>query len=240
MSGKQGWVFKQVYNMMFCNKWILDKYLKFLLLLKRTSACFRERSIMTKQERREQILNTACRLFSQKGYHGTTIRDISEACGILSGSLYAHIRTKEDLLYEITNRGAESFLNSLRPIVEKDISATEKLRQAVIAHIKVVEENLEAATVYFHEWKGLSRERLCEIQAKRDQYENMWANIVSRGIQEGEFRQVDEKFVRLLLLSVGNWIYQWYRPEGGLSPEEIADRFMDLLLAGLAKRQEEE
>lgn len=193
---------------------------------------------MTRQERKEQILSTACWLFSRKGYHGTTIRDISDACGILSGSLYAHIRTKEDLLYEITNRGAESFLNSLRPIIEKDVSATEKLRQAVIAHIKVVEENLEAATVYFHEWKGLSKERFDEIQAKRDQYEKMWANIVSQGIKEGEFRQVDEKFVRLLLLSVGNWIYQWYRPEGELPPEKIADRFMDLLLSGLANRKQ--
>lgn len=193
---------------------------------------------MTRQERKEQILSTACWLFSRKGYHGTTIRDISDACGILSGSLYAHIRTKEDLLYEITNRGAESFLNSLRPIIEKDVSATEKLRQAVIAHIKVVEENLEAATVYFHEWKGLSKERFDEIQAKRDQYEKMWANIVSQGIKEGEFRQVDEKFVRLLLLSVGNWIYQWYRPEGELPPEKIADRFMDLLLFGLANRKQ--
>lgn len=193
---------------------------------------------MTRQERKEQILSTACWLFSRKGYHGTTIRDISDACGILSGSLYAHIRTKEDLLYEITNRGAESFLNSLRPIIEKDVSATEKLRQAVIAHIKVVEENLEAATVYFHEWKGLSKERFDEIQAKRDQYEKMWANIVSQGIKEEEFRQVDEKFVRLLLLSVGNWIYQWYRPEGELPPEKIADRFMDLLLFGLANRKQ--
>jgi TetR/AcrR family transcriptional regulator, cholesterol catabolism regulator len=195
---------------------------------------------MTKQERKEQILSTACRLFSQKGYHGTTIRDISEACGILSGSLYAHIRTKEDLLYEITNRGAEAFLNSLRPIVENDAPAVEKLRQAVIAHIKVVEANLEAATVYFHEWKGLSKERFCEIQEKRDRYEKMWARLVSQGIREGEFRQVDEKFVRLLLLSVGNWLYQWYRPEGELPPEEIADRFMDLFLDGLANRKQGE
>lgn len=195
---------------------------------------------MTKQERKEQILSTACRLFSQKGYHGTTIRDISEACGILSGSLYAHIRTKEDLLYEITNRGAEAFLNSLRPIVENDAPAVDKLRQAVIAHIKVVEANLEAATVYFHEWKGLSKERFCEIQEKRDRYEKMWARLVSQGIREGEFRQVDEKFVRLLLLSVGNWLYQWYRPEGELLPEEIADRFMDLFLDGLANRKQGE
>ncbi|MBA4601905.1 TetR/AcrR family transcriptional regulator [Thermoactinomyces mirandus] len=191
---------------------------------------------MPRLERREEILKVAGRLFSKKGYHGTTIRDISDACGILSGSLYTHIKTKEDLLYEITDRGAECFLRSIRSIMESDISATEKLRQAVRAHMRVIEANLEAATVFFQEWKSLSEKRFARIQAKRDQYETMWKEILEQGIRQGEFRDTDEKFARLLLLAVGNWVYQWYRPEGDLSAEEIADRFVDLLLEGLKKR----
>jgi AcrR family transcriptional regulator len=191
---------------------------------------------MLRPDRREEILRVACRMFSKKGYHGTTIRDISEACGILSGSLYAHIKSKEDLLYEITDRGAECFLRSLRPIAENSDPATEKLRQAVRAHMKVVEANLEAATVFFQEWRALSEKRFANIRAKRDQYEVMWKEILEQGIRQGEFRDADEKFARLLLLAVGNWAYQWYRPEGELSAEEIADRFVDMLLEGLKKR----
>lgn len=187
---------------------------------------------MPKVGRREEILAIACRLFSQKGYHGTTIRDISEACGILSGSLYAHINTKEDLLYEITERGANAFVQSLQPIVEEKGSATEKMRKAMRAHVRVIEDNMEAATVFFHEWKSLSEERLQKILEKRKAYENLWARIIEQGIREGEFKDLDPKFARLLILSAGNWLYQWYRPHGDLSGEEIADRFVEMLLNG--------
>ncbi|MFC7440369.1 TetR/AcrR family transcriptional regulator [Laceyella putida] len=190
---------------------------------------------MPRRGRREEILAIACRLFSQKGYHGTTIRDISEACGILAGSLYAHINTKEDLLFEITDRGADAFLRSLTPIVESDVPARQKLKLAVRAHIQVVEANLEAATVFFHEWKALTGERFSQIQEKRDQYEGLWATILAEGVREGIFQLQDEKFARLLVLSVGNWIYQWYRPDGELSAEEIADRFVSLMLHGFAR-----
>jgi AcrR family transcriptional regulator len=188
--------------------------------------------MMARVGRREEILAIACRLFSQKGYHGTTIRDISEACGILSGSLYAHINSKEDLLFELTNRGAEAFLNSLEPIVESKKAAFQKLREAVRAHMHVIEENLEAATVFFHEWKALTGDRYVQIQEKRDRYERLWASILEEGIKTGEFKKLDEKLARLLVLSVANWVYQWYRPEGRLKADEIADRFVEMILTG--------
>ncbi|RAL26946.1 TetR/AcrR family transcriptional regulator [Thermoflavimicrobium daqui] len=193
---------------------------------------------MGKVKRKEEILTTACHLFSQKGYHGTTMRDISEACGILAGSLYTHIRSKEDLLYEITDRGAQSFLQSLQQVVNSEKSAAEKLRLALRAHIQVVAENIEAATVFFHEWKALTGERRKQIQKKRDQYELMWKQILLEGIQSGELHDLDGKFARLLLLSVGNWLYQWYKPDGKLSVDEIVDRFMTILLYGFLGQKE--
>ncbi|WP_232336327.1 MULTISPECIES: TetR/AcrR family transcriptional regulator [Thermoactinomyces] len=188
--------------------------------------------MMARVGRREEILAIACRLFSQKGYHGTTIRDISEACGILSGSLYAHINTKEDLLFEITDRGAEAFLGSLEPIVKSGKTASQKLREAVKAHMHVIEANLEAATVFFHEWKALTGDRYEQIRKKRDSYERLWAAILEEGIKSGEFKQLDEKLARLLVLSVANWTYQWYRPGGKLKADEVADRFVEMILIG--------
>ncbi|EGK07334.1 TetR/AcrR family transcriptional regulator [Kroppenstedtia eburnea] len=187
---------------------------------------------MSRIGRREKILEKASQLFRTKGYHGTTIRDISEASGILSGSLYAHIKSKEDLLFEITDRGAELFLRSLRPVVMSEEDPVLKLRKGLVAHIRVITENLEAATVFFHEWKALTEERRRIIQAKRDEYEAMWAELLSEGVNRGSFRLADEKFARLLILSAANGLYQWYNPQGDLSPEEVADRFTTILLSG--------
>ncbi|MGI6125507.1 MAG: TetR/AcrR family transcriptional regulator [Planifilum sp.] len=195
---------------------------------------------MHRVKRKEQILQMACRFFSTKGYHGTTIRDISEASGILSGSLYAHIDSKEDLLFAITDRGAEAFLSSLRPIVGGPGSPREKLKRGPTAHARVVADNMEGATVFFHEWKSLSPERREIIQRKRDEYEALWARIFEEGVEKGEFRGQDPKFARLLLLSAANWLYQWYQPEGPLTPEEIADRFAAILLSGIAVHKEGE
>ncbi|OYD07074.1 TetR/AcrR family transcriptional regulator [Paludifilum halophilum] len=189
--------------------------------------------------RRERILEKSSQLFSKQGYHATTIRDISEACGMLSGSLYAHIQSKEDLLFEITDRGAELFLQSLRPIVDSRADPVDKLRRAMIAHIRVITDNLEAATVFFHEWKSLASERRRIIQQKRDRYERMWARLLSEGVESGAFRIVDEKFARLLILSAANGLYQWYRRSGDLTPEQVADRFTEILLSGLSDGKEE-
>lgn len=182
--------------------------------------------------RREKIMEKASQLFRTKGYHGTTIRDISEASGILSGSLYAHIKSKEDLLFEITDRGAELFLRSLRPVVMSDDDPVVKLRKGLVAHIRVITDNLEAATVFFHEWKALTEKRRRIIQEKRDEYEAMWSTLLAEGVKGGRFRLADEKFARLLILSVANGLYQWYNPKGDLSPEEVADRFTTILLSG--------
>ncbi|PTX63332.1 TetR family transcriptional regulator [Melghirimyces profundicolus] len=192
---------------------------------------------MPKVGRREQILEKASQLFRTKGYHATTIRDISEASGILSGSLYAHIKSKEDLLFEITDRGAEMFLRSLRSVVMSEEDPVTKLRNALVAHIRVITDNLEAATVFFHEWKALTEERRRIIQQKRDEYEAMWARLLSEGEEKGRFRLVDPKFARLLILSAANGLYQWYHPEGELSPEEVADRFADILLSGFTESE---
>ncbi|MCS1351730.1 TetR/AcrR family transcriptional regulator [Mechercharimyces sp. CAU 1602] len=192
---------------------------------------------MGRSQRREEIIEVASRLFHSQGYAATTIRDIAEQAGLLSGSLYAHIQSKEDLLYEISCRGADAFLTAITPIVTEAGTAEEKLRRALAAHAQVVADHLEAATVFFHEWKALSFERREKIQAKRDEYEVCWSQIIVSGMETGEFRQEDEKFIRLLLLSVANWMYEWYRPDGELPPRKIADRYADILLEGLATKK---
>lgn len=194
---------------------------------------------MAERGRRRQILQAAQTLFREKGYHGTTIRDIADMSGVLSGSLYAHIRTKEDLLFEITNEVADHFVANLQVIIESNVSPTVKFHRALVSHIRVVADHLDAATVFSHEWRALTDERRMVIQEKRDLYEQLWAKILDEGVQSGDFQEEDIRFSRVLTLSVANWLYQWYRPEGALSPEEVADRLADVILRGLAKKEAE-
>jgi AcrR family transcriptional regulator len=178
--------------------------------------------------RRDQILAVAARLFSERGYHATSMRDIGEATGILAGSLYSHIRGKEDLLFGIVQRAAESFLTGLEAVLATDAPAQEKLRLAMRAHVDVVAGDPEAARVFHHEWRALTGRRRTEVRKLRRRYESMWDGIV-RDLPGA----TDPRAARLLVLSAANWTYTWYRPDGPMSPQQVADRFTDLLLDGL-------
>jgi len=192
---------------------------------------------MAKQGRRTEVLEAAIRLFSARGYHGTSVREIADALGMGSGSIYAHIESKEDLLFEVVDQAAERFVTAVRPIAGGPGPAAGKLRQALIAHAEVVAASRDAATVFLHEWKALSPERRAAVAAKRDAYEELYAGIIRQGVAEGRFRAVDEKFARLLVLSAGNWLYEWYDPAGPMGPAEVAERFADLILQGLQRKE---
>ncbi len=172
-------------------------------------------------------MEAATALFGDRGYHGTSIRDIAERTGILSGSLYAHIRTKEDLLYEIVAGAAAQFIGGLERVLDSRASPEEKLRDAMRSHVRVLADNLEGARVFHHEWRALTASRREEIAALRDRYEEMWDEVLR------DLRPVGSRFARLLALSAANWTYVWYDPAGSMSPEEVADRFSELLLHGV-------
>ena len=182
--------------------------------------------------RRDQILEEAARLFGRRGYHATSMREIGEAAGMLAGSLYAHISSKEDLLYEIVLRAANRFLDEVTAISAEEATPEQRLRRAMRAHVGVVASNVDAAWAFHHEWKALTGERQEGIRRLRRRYERLWDDIV-RGLPGA----TDPRFARLLVLSAANWTYTWYRPEGPLSPDEVADRFTDLLLAGLRTKE---
>src|SRR3954465_7984488 len=107
--------------------------------------------------RRSELTREAAKLFAQKGYHGTSIGDIAEALGVQKGTLYSHIASKEDLLYETMREGADAFHAALDAIAD-DAPATEKIRLALRGHLRVVAEQLDVATVFVQEWRYLDGE----------------------------------------------------------------------------------
>jgi TetR/AcrR family transcriptional regulator, cholesterol catabolism regulator len=181
--------------------------------------------------RRSELTRQAARLFAEKGYHGTSIGDLAEAMGVQKGSLYAHIESKQDLLYETMRDGAAAFHAALDAIPD-ELSASEKIRLALRAHLRVVAEQLDVATVFVREWRYLHGERRDEIVAERRRYEERFRALFREGRELGELRtDLDEASAALLALSALNWAYTWLQP--GRSTDELADRFYALLLDGM-------
>jgi AcrR family transcriptional regulator len=180
------------------------------------------------------MVRAAARLFSERGYHGTSMQHLADALGLLRGSLYAHIGSKEELLFDVVDEGAERFLERGRRAASAPESASERLTFFLVAHVETAIEHLDASTVFLNEWRYLSDERRAVIRQKRDTYEAIVRSILSEGISRGEFRSdVDVSLAARLVLSAGNWVYAWYRPGGELSARVVGERYAELLLRGL-------
>ena len=181
--------------------------------------------------RRSELTRQAARLFAEKGYHGTSIGDLAEAMGVQKGSLYHHIESKQELLHETMRDGAEAFHAALDAIPE-ELPAGEKIRLALRAHLRVVAEQLDVATVFVREWRYLASPRREEIVAERRRYEERIRALFREGRERGELRtDLDDATAALLALSAANWAYTWLRP--GYDTDALADRFYALLLDGM-------
>ena len=185
--------------------------------------------------RRDEVQATAERMFADRGFHATSVRDIAEALNIKAGSLYAHIEAKEDLLWSIVTAAADRFFAAVEPIVKSDLVPLEKLRRVINAHVGVVTESAASASVYTTQWRHLGEPHRTEFAARRDAYEMMFRGLVRSCIREGTLADVNEKFATLLILSSINWIYQWYSPDGPMTPDEIAGKLTNMLLNGLRR-----
>src|SRR6267142_4002496 len=162
--------------------------------------------------RKSELTRQAARLFAEKGYHGTSIGDLAEAMGVQKGSLYAHIDSKADLLWEVARDGAAAFHAALDTVPE-EVPANERIRLALRAHLRVVAEQLEIATVFIREWRYLEGERREQFLAERRRYEERVRALFREGRELGQLRtDLDDGTAALLTLSAANWAYTWLKP----------------------------
>lgn len=186
------------------------------------------------RERGEEVYAAALRLFTQKGYHATSMQDIAAAVGLYKGSLYHYIGSKEELLVQVFERAMGSLLAEVERIAsDSALPASDQLRRVIRAHVEAVASNLDALTVYLHDFRGLTGAALETVSAQREHYRALLERVIARGVSEGEFATTDVGIAALGVLGMCNWLAQWYRPAGRLGPRQIADRFADMVLAGL-------
>jgi TetR/AcrR family transcriptional regulator, cholesterol catabolism regulator len=181
--------------------------------------------------RRSELTRAAARLFAERGYHGTSIGDLADALGVQKASLYHHIASKQDLLYETMRDGAHGFHAMLDEIPE-ELAATERIRLAIRGHLRLVAEQLDVATVFTREWRFLEGERRDQIIAERRRYEERFRALFREGRELSELRtDLDESTAALLVLSALNWAYTWL--DAGRDTDALADRFHALLVEGV-------
>jgi AcrR family transcriptional regulator len=187
------------------------------------------------RRRQQEILDAAARVFHEKGYDSTSIQDIAGEVGILKGSLYYYISSKEDLLFEIIERTHREGLENVNRALESEGDALEKLRTVIVAHLTFLAENLVRVGVFLHEFRALGEERRRRIVGERDAFESIVRDLIRQGQSEGVVRdEIDPKLASLAILGMMNWLYQWYRPDGESSVAEVAEAFADFAVAGLA------
>jgi AcrR family transcriptional regulator len=195
----------------------------------------RRNGVSPPRERSEEVYRAALRLFREKGYHATSMQDIAEAVGLYKGSLYHYIGGKEDLLVQVFERAMGTLLGDVERIVaDSSLGPSAQLRLIVQAHVTCVSENLDALTVYLHEFRALAGASLANVRAQRDRYAQLVGEIVGRGVRLGEFQTADVGIATLGLLGMCNWVCQWYQPDGRLGPAQIGGYFADLVLGGLS------
>lgn len=183
--------------------------------------------------REAELLAAATRLFRQRGYHATSMQDLGEALGMNRGSLYHYINGKDELLWAILNRALDVLEVRVLPILEADAPAVERLADAIREHLRVASDHADELSLIQIELRALDRDRQRDIIARRNAYENRWRSAIEAGIADGSLRQFDVRLAGIGILSACNWFTQWYRPNGRLGVDEIADAFAELFLGGL-------
>ncbi|MES2779142.1 MAG: TetR/AcrR family transcriptional regulator [Bacteroidota bacterium] len=186
--------------------------------------------------RKEQILQTSARMFKEKGYASTSMRDIATELGIEAASLYHHIKSKEEILETICFSMADKLITGIAEVNDIYFNAEEKLRMAIKNHVQIITENIDQSAAFLYEWRSLSEPKLSEFKALRNKYESEFKVILNDGVNEDLFDDVDQKFATLTILSTVSWINEWYNPKGKMSAEEIAKKLSDFILGGLRKK----
>jgi TetR/AcrR family transcriptional regulator, cholesterol catabolism regulator len=183
----------------------------------------------------DDIVAAAAKVFRTKGYHAATVRDIADEVGILKGSLYHHFESKEALLYLVVKEPIAQMFQRIAAIAEADLTPTEKLRRAILAHLEAFDRHYPHLFVYLRERESVKRRFREMIGYSPKEYERHWQQILREGIESGEFRpDLDIQVTSYGLLGMLNWLYKWYDPQGRLSVQQVAAQFTALALAGIA------
>lgn len=188
--------------------------------------------------RRQEIFRIAADIFYRKGYDATSTKDIADAAGILKGSLYAHIASKEDILFAVVAEVHTLFERNVAEVEAAGEDPLPRLRRFVAGHMQVALSALKQHQIYSHDWRSLSAQRRATIQRKRDEYQAYLAGLLRSAQDTGEVRaDIDARIMSISVLSMLNSVHVWYREGGGATAAEVIDVYCAIVLGGVLTRQ---
>ena len=183
------------------------------------------------------VLSNAARLFREKGFERTSLKEIAEACNMLPGSLYYRYNSKEALLVELMRRGVDLVTAEVESAYASSDDPVERLRLCINAHLRALLVDSDAVYVLLFEWRALGPEARKEIIELRDQYESLWAGILETMIAQGVVRKnVDGRLLRLIGLGALNWVATWFDPNGAQSLDAIGDLIWQIAMDGVINK----
>jgi AcrR family transcriptional regulator len=190
-------------------------------------------------ERRAELLALAANMFAERGFVSTTVRDIADAAGILSGSLYHHFDSKESMVDEILRGFLDDLFGRYQEIAAAQVSPAQTLREMVVASFESIDRHHAEVAIFQNESKYLTQfDRFGYLADRNVQFRKLWVGLLEEGVRAGEFRsgldvEVVYRFIRDTV-----WVaVRWYRPGGTLSPREVADQYLAILLDGIAAKE---
>lgn len=184
---------------------------------------------------RADVVAAAGRLFAERGYHGTSMRDLGKELGLLGSSLYSHVESKQDLLVEVVEEGARLFEESAARALQSEATAAEDMNRLISGHVDVVLDNVDISRTFLNEARMLDADHRTRVVEARDHYEKAFRSVLRRGVVDGSFRpDLDPKTTSIFILSVLNAIERWYDPKGPLDRHQLVDQMTRFVAAALS------
>jgi len=186
-----------------------------------------------KKSKKTIIQETAARLFRDKGYSATSMRDLAEAVNLKASSLYNHISSKEEILRDICFENAQRFLSSMDKVEAMEASAAAKVKALLQLHVRTAMEDATSVTAFNDEWRHLNEPYLTEFKNLRRDYEQRFKQLLRQGMAVGEFRPVNATVALHTIFSSVRWLYDWFQPGKSRTAEEVEAEVIAFVLAGL-------
>lgn len=189
-----------------------------------------------KASRKQIILKEAARLFREKGYIASNLRELAKRAGIQGGSIYHHFSSKQDILFQLMDNTMTDMVTSLSAVLAGTDDPEEKLRRLLRFHISYTICGPDETYITDDELRNLNADNYLQIIAKRDAYQKLFEEVFLAGYQQQGWMVVDPKLMARAAIQMGTGVASWYKPEGPMSIDQISTYYAELLCKGLLPR----
>lgn len=191
------------------------------------------------ESRRTELILVAARLFRLNGYERTTVRELAEAVGLRSGSLFHYFRNKEEILLAVMANGIQSVIDEGQALMARHEQPAERLEGLFRLHMSSLINGVggDAMHAMIYEWRSLTPQARAQIQQLSTAYEQLWNRTINEAVAQG-LLQGDPAIIRKHVLGGMNFTVRWYRPDGRLSAEQVTEQMLRAALPGLARHPE--